>query len=178
MGFLKDGAELLLSAWRAVCERSTLAVFQSSIARARGWTVDEWYNHPYSAFTALGDPDLLQRLREAQQRREKARADRDKLSPNYHSDFPSFGEEPEEPEEPEARERFLAFDRQYKEEQLTADAFTMMIMADLWGKLVRGELIARGFRKPFAQGPPTSLFPGMSGKSSGWKSSTARLATA
>jgi hypothetical protein len=153
MGFLKDGAELLLSAWRAVRERSTLAVFQSSIARARGWTVDEWY-YPFSAVAEFGDPHWLQRLREAEQRREKARAERDKLSPSYHSDFPSFGEEPEGPEEPEARERFLAFDEQYKEAKLTADAATSVIMGDLLNQLIRGELIAQGFREPFAQGAP------------------------
>jgi hypothetical protein len=153
MGLLKDGAELLLNAWRAVRERSTFAVFQSSIARAKGWTVDEWYS-PFSAVTALGDPDWLQRLREAEQRREKARAERDKLSPNYHYGFPLFGEEPEEPEEPETRERFLALDEQYKEAKLTADAATSVIMADLQNQLIRGELIARGFREPFAQGAP------------------------
>jgi hypothetical protein len=57
-------------------------------------------------------------------------------------------------EEPEARERFLAFDKQYKEAKLTADALTDVIMADLHNQLVRGELIARGFRKPFALGAP------------------------
>jgi hypothetical protein len=103
--------------------------------------------------TAFGDPDLLQRRREAEERREKARAERDKLSPSRnHPDLPFV--EPEEPEEQEARERFIAFHKQYQDAKLTADAFTSLIIADLHGQLVRGELIARGFRKPFAQGAP------------------------
>jgi hypothetical protein len=97
---------------------------------AKGWTVGDWYP-PALAAEKFGDQDRLQHRKNAQQQLEKVWAERDELWDDV-----------------------LDFNKRYEDAQGTVDLFTDLICEDLRQRLARGELIARGFREPFAPGAP------------------------
>jgi hypothetical protein len=154
MGLLKDSVDLALSTWRSINKRWLLSLFQSTVARARGWTVAEWHS-PYSVVEVFGDRDLLKRRSEAWERRKNAWVEQQKLSPSFNADDPDGPFMTlEEPQGPKARERFLALDRMYEEANTDGEAFDGLLRAGIHIRLLSGELIARGFREPFTHGAP------------------------
>jgi hypothetical protein len=98
----------------------------------RGWTVDKWYD-PVSAVRAFGYQDEVQDFTEAERQRDYAL-----LAPDY----------PEPTDEEKER------NRQYDEARWMVDHYTDVICRALNTQLIRGELIARGFREPFTHGAP------------------------
>jgi hypothetical protein len=84
MGLLKDGAELLLSTWRAVRERSAISISQSIAGWAKSWTVNEWH-HPYDAVRDFGERGWVQRREELSEKgnqlTQKFRAEVQRMAP-------------------------------------------------------------------------------------------------
>src|SRR5215470_3441416 len=64
MGLLKDSIELGLSAWRNISKGWLLSLFQSTVARAKGWRVDQWYSLD-EAVREFGDRELVRSSAEA-----------------------------------------------------------------------------------------------------------------
>jgi hypothetical protein len=64
MGWLKDGIEIGLSAWRNISKDWLLSLFQSTVARARRWRVDHWYPLD-EAIREFGDRELVRCSAEA-----------------------------------------------------------------------------------------------------------------
>ena len=125
--------ELLLSAWRAVRERSPISISQSIAGWAKAWTVNEWY-HPALAAEEFGDQDWLRDLKEAKQERDKAWDKRDKGITIGHrrivGSYSSLGEH-ETPEVTEARARFDMLDQRYEDAQRKVDVFINLIYGNL-----------------------------------------------
>jgi hypothetical protein len=96
----------------------------------RQLTVDEWY-HPSVAIREFADPELLRGREIADQ--EAARVE-----------WPSgAGMSPEEYRSATARAESV---------QARADNLRKLVTENIKDQLVRGELIARGFREPFSHG--------------------------
>jgi hypothetical protein len=144
MGLLKDSIELGVDAWRNISKRWLLSLFQSTLAGARGWTVAEWRS-PDEAMSEFGEADLLRCLNEALDRADEARAERDKLAARK-SDLDKLQQED--------RVRFRAFNQQYEAATSEANSCNSLLKGGLQGQLVRGELVARGFREPFTYDTP------------------------
>jgi hypothetical protein len=108
--------------------------------RAIGWTVDQWY-HPALAAEKFGNRDLLQHLEDAKVAVEREWA-------KYREDW-------QDPEK-DLRETVRAFNADAERE---VDRVTDLLYGDLRQRLIRGELIARGFREPFSDGPPYRAIP-------------------
>src|SRR5215469_15554087 len=104
------------------------ALYQSSMARGKGWTVDRWYT-PSEAVEKFGDQDYLRRLKEFNEEQDKA------WNAWFNDGAP-----------------LLVTMGQYDEAKLTIEALVNLINEDLNDQLVSGELIARGFREPFSPG--------------------------
>jgi hypothetical protein len=131
------------------------ALFQSTVASTKGWTVDHWH-HPVEAFLKFGDQDWLRDRKEAEKERDKAEAERRKgvtIGDRRISPYWSLGV-PQTPEEAEARKCFSSLEQRYTDAQRKVDFLAKMINEDLTEQLARGELMARGFRAPFSHGAP------------------------
>ena len=98
----------------------------------RQLTVDEWY-HPSVAISEFADPQLLG-AREI--------ADQEAARINWPS---GAGMSPEEYRSARARAESV---------QARADSLHKLVTENIEGRLVSGELIARGFREPFSHGAP------------------------
>jgi hypothetical protein len=143
---------LIKDLWSWLRVRSARGVSQSIVAHGKRWTVGHWYN-PDEAIFEFGSQGALQSLREARTERDKAWNERDL----FHIDdkrvvtFNPVATE-ETPEVREAKTRALC--KRYDDAELAVDAFLNLIYQDLNDQLLRGELIARGFREPFSHGVP------------------------
>jgi hypothetical protein len=134
-GLLKDGVELLLSAWRAVRERSVVSISQSIAGSAKAWTVKEWH-HPYAAVREFGDRRWLQLREEGSKECGELLAEVQRAPPETR------------------KETYPKYEGQLDEMKREGDAYTSILLEDLQEKLLRGQLIARGFGEPFLHGAP------------------------